>query len=126
MASDGNGVFVTTGNGYYGTMGANLDSEAVVRIRGMASLTRGNADLFFPAEWKAIEDGDDDMGATSPVVFDLLGPTRPLIAARHRRFARESGALRVRFPMAKHDLIHLETFEGNAPSMTPKQLLEFI
>jgi len=74
MASDGNGVFATTGNSY-GTMGANLDSEAVIRIRGMASLTRGNADIFYPAEWKAIDDNDDDMGGTSPVVFDLPGPT---------------------------------------------------
>ena len=74
MASDGNGVFVTTGNGY-GSMGVNLDSEAVIRIRGMASLTRGDADIFYPAEWKAIDDRDDDMGGTSPVVFDLPGPT---------------------------------------------------
>ena len=74
MASDGTGVFATTGNGY-GAGGANLDSEAVVRIRGMASLTRGNADIFYPTAWKAIDGGDDDMGATSPVVFDLPGAT---------------------------------------------------
>jgi len=64
MASDGGGVFATTGNGY-GAGGTNLDSEAVVRLTGMASVNRaGNADIFYPNEWKALDAGDDDLGAT--------------------------------------------------------------
>jgi len=49
MASDGDGVFATTGNAN-GIPATNQDSEAVVRITGMATLDRTtNANIFFPA-----------------------------------------------------------------------------
>ncbi|HXI57094.1 MAG TPA: hypothetical protein VNO55_13595 [Polyangia bacterium] len=83
MASDDSGVFATTGNGY-GAGAMNLDSEAIVRVTGMAAVNRaGNADIFYPTEWKALDAGDDDLGATSPVLLNVAGatPSRYVVAA---------------------------------------------
>jgi len=86
MASDGDGVFATTGNAN-GIPATNQDSEAVVRITGMATLDRTtNANIFFPADWKALDAADDDMSATSPVVIDVPGATPSsyvVAAAKH-------------------------------------------
>jgi hypothetical protein len=73
MASDGNGVFAPTGNAN-GAPATNQDSESIVRVTGMGAVDR-NADMFTPADWRAIDAGDDDIGATSTVFIDVPGAT---------------------------------------------------
>src|SRR5260370_42583627 len=73
MASDGNGVFAATGNAN-GIPATNQDSESIVRITGMGVVDR-SADMFTPAGWRAIDAGDDDIGATRTVLIDLPGAT---------------------------------------------------
>jgi PQQ enzyme repeat len=73
MASDGNGVFAPTGNGFGGGL-TNQDSESIVRVTGMAVVNLAT-DKFTPADWRAIDAGDDDIGATSTVVIDVPGAT---------------------------------------------------
>ena len=73
MASDGDGVFAPTGNGW-GNRATNQDSESIVRVTGMAVVDRAN-NMFTPADWRAIDAGDDDVGGTSTVVIDVPGAT---------------------------------------------------
>jgi hypothetical protein len=73
MASDGNGVFAPTGNGYGGPA-TNQDSESIVRVTGMGVVNLAT-DKFTPADWRAIDAGDDDIGATSTVLIDVPGAT---------------------------------------------------
>jgi hypothetical protein len=74
MASDGNGVFAMTGNSTTGT-NTHLDSEEVVRITGLGTLTRTNANLYFPATWLAMDNADNDLGSNSPVYIQVPGAT---------------------------------------------------
>jgi hypothetical protein len=74
MASDGTSVFAITGNSTVGTT-THRDSEEVVRISGMATLNRTNANLFFPATWRAMDNTDADFGSNSPVYINVPGST---------------------------------------------------
>jgi hypothetical protein len=74
MVSDGNGVIAVTGNSNAG--GAqHMDSEEVVRLTGMATLDRSNANIYYPARWRALDAADDDFGASSPVLIHVAGAT---------------------------------------------------
>jgi hypothetical protein len=72
MASDGNGVIAVTSN-RNGGGGAHQDSEEVVRITGMATLTRSNANLFYPSNWAHLDGNDLDFGSSSPVIVQAGG-----------------------------------------------------
>jgi hypothetical protein len=74
MPSDGDGVFATTGNSTRGT-NPHADSEEVVRITGMATLGRDSVNMFWPAAWKNMDDGDADFGSSSPIVINVPGAT---------------------------------------------------
>jgi hypothetical protein len=74
MASDGDGVFATTGNRTQGG-GGHQDSEQVVHIRGMATLARGVDDVFFPTDWQTMDNQDADFGSSSPIVIEVPGAT---------------------------------------------------
>lgn len=70
MASDGNGVIAVTSN-RNGGGGAHQDSEEVVRITGMATLTRTNANIFYPSNWSYLDGNDLDFGSSSPVFLQV-------------------------------------------------------
>jgi hypothetical protein len=74
MASDGDGVFATTGNRTSGGP-EHQDSEEVVHITGMATLNRTPDNIFFPANWQAMDSADADFGSSSPIVIDVPGAT---------------------------------------------------
>jgi hypothetical protein len=74
MASDGDGVFATTGNRTQGG-GAHQDSEQVVRVTGMATVARTPDNVFYPASWLAMDTGDADFGSSSPIVLEVPGAT---------------------------------------------------
>jgi hypothetical protein len=76
MASDGNGVIAVTGN-RNGGGGPHQDSEEVVRVTGLATLTRSNANTFYPTGnpnqplWSTLDQGDLDFGSNSPVALSV-------------------------------------------------------
>jgi len=75
-ASDGNGVFAITGNNTALTANhADTDSEEVVRITGLGELERNDANIFYPARWRTMDDADADFGASSPVYIEVPGAT---------------------------------------------------
>ena len=78
MASDGTNIFATTGNG---RSAAHLDSEEIVRLTGMATVdtTTGR---FWASDYQTMDQNDADLGASSPVYFELPGATpNTLVAA---------------------------------------------
>jgi hypothetical protein len=76
MASDGNGVIAVTGNSTAG-LDPHTDSELVVRLTGMATLSRSSATTFYPTGgntlWRLLDQDDRDFGANSPVVVPVAG-----------------------------------------------------
>jgi hypothetical protein len=77
MASDGPGAFAITGNHFPNLSAPDThgDSEEVVRLTGLAQLTRDNNNIFFPNRWAAMDVGNLDFGACSPLVMDVPGAT---------------------------------------------------
>jgi hypothetical protein len=76
MASDGTSNFAVTGNSTVGAADrAASDSEQVVRLSGLATLTRSDQNLYFPTTWKDMDSKDADFGASNPVYFRIPGST---------------------------------------------------
>ncbi|HXU04437.1 MAG TPA: PQQ-binding-like beta-propeller repeat protein [Polyangia bacterium] len=71
MASDGNTVFVATGNRTGGGSSTHQDSEEVVALTGMA--TKGAT--FFPSRWQTMDNGDADLGSVNPMFVRQAGST---------------------------------------------------
>ncbi|MEA2695877.1 MAG: hypothetical protein QOI66_148 [Myxococcales bacterium] len=77
MASDGTGTFAVTGN-HFPNLSApdtHADSEQVVRLTDLAQVARSNNNIFFPNRWAAMDSGNLDFGACSPLVMDVPGAT---------------------------------------------------
>jgi outer membrane protein assembly factor BamB len=70
LASDGNGVFTTTGNRTEGGE-VHKDSEEVARITGAGT----RADVFYPRRWQEMDRTDADFSAGNPVYIELPGAT---------------------------------------------------
>jgi len=87
-ASDGNGIITVTGNGA-ADAGVHMDSNLVIRLTGMASLTRNNANTFYPTGagatplWQTMDQTDMDLGSTNPVVFSIGGTTYFTVAGKN-------------------------------------------
>jgi hypothetical protein len=77
FASDGNGVFITTGNYFAGSFSAPAmygDTESIIRITGTPSaLTRSGA--YYPARWRQLDTDDQDFGASSVMLLNVPGST---------------------------------------------------
>ena len=84
LASDGNGVFATTGDNHP-RVTTHSDSEEVIRITGMAVADRSNQNLFYPTEWATMDNTDADLSANSPVYLQVPdsagGTTRTYVVA---------------------------------------------
>jgi hypothetical protein len=79
LASDGNGVFAVTGNSTSrATARTASDSEQVVRITGLGSFTRNNANMYYPASWKDMDGADADFGASNPIY--ITKPAKYVVA----------------------------------------------
>jgi PQQ enzyme repeat len=75
MASDGNGVFAVTGNSG-GTNHATSDSEEVIRITGLGTPNRDDANMFYPDIWSNnMNSRDLDFGSCSPMVLTVPNST---------------------------------------------------
>jgi hypothetical protein len=69
-ASDGQSVFVTTGNGIGGSGTSWAESEGVFRLDPGPSFTSQTADYFAPNNWSSLDGADIDMSGSGPLVID--------------------------------------------------------
>lgn len=78
FASDGTSIFPVTGN-HTGSVGGDArstaDSEAVVRLTGMAAFTRNDQNLYFPTTWKTMDTADADLGGSNSTYLSIAGAT---------------------------------------------------
>jgi hypothetical protein len=79
MASNGDGVFAVTGNANGGGA-THLDSEEVVHVTGMAQVNRTTG-IYYPGNWRSMDQADLDFGAVSPVVITVAGATPATMVA---------------------------------------------
>ena len=79
LASDGTSIFAVTGNhtpfGNYAPDRTTTDSEAVVRLTGLAQVTRNEQNMFFPTGWKDMDSKDADFGSSNPMYITVPGST---------------------------------------------------
>ena len=76
LASDGTSVFAVTGNSS-ATTRASSDSEEVVRLTGLATLTRNEANVYVPKAWQTWDGNDRDFGASTPAFVPLPAGSNP-------------------------------------------------
>jgi hypothetical protein len=79
FASDGNGVFVTTGNAnYMGSFGPPpmySDSEGILRITGTPASGLTRSDWYYPTRWRTMDTKDQDLGSSSVLLMTVPGAT---------------------------------------------------
>jgi outer membrane protein assembly factor BamB len=80
VASDGTSLFVATGNAQNGTATWG-DQEALLRLTGGPKFSGATTDYFTPSNWLALDTGDQDLGSSAPILFDMLGAPFPHLAA---------------------------------------------
>lgn len=75
ISSDGRALFVATGN----TFGASAwsDGEAVFRLMPDLRHEERPQDFFAPADWKALDERDADLGGSNPLPLNLPSITGP-------------------------------------------------
>jgi hypothetical protein len=69
-ASDGQSVFVATGNGIGGSNTTWQESEGIFRLDPGPSFTGQPADFFAPNDWANLDNGDVDISGSGPLVID--------------------------------------------------------
>lgn len=81
-ASDGQSIFVTTGNGIGGSNTTWAESEGVFRFDPGPSYTGQTADYFAPNNWADLDNGDVDLSGSGPLVIDApaLTPSKLVMA----------------------------------------------
>lgn len=62
IAQDGNSLFLATGNSFNATQWG--DGEAILRLRPGLARPTSTADHYAPANWKALDDSDQDLGGS--------------------------------------------------------------
>ena len=73
VSSDGESLFIATGN----TFGANTwqDGEAIFKFAAGPVLPAGAGNYWAPANWKALDNGDVDLGGSGALIVDVPGAT---------------------------------------------------
>jgi hypothetical protein len=73
IASDGKDIFVVTGN----TFGAKEwgGGEAVIRLQPGPVFSGATKDYWAPTNWKALDQGDTDLGGSGSILIDVPGAT---------------------------------------------------
>jgi hypothetical protein len=81
IASDGQSLYVATGD----TAGAPewSDGEAVIRLAPDLQRSERPSDFFAPSDWRALDEGDRDLGGANPLPLDLpgAGGAQPVVLA---------------------------------------------
>ena len=81
IASDGSNPFVATGN-TFNTGGTWSGGEAVIRFQPGPIFSGNTSDYWAPTNWPQLDAGDQDLGASGPLLVDVPGatPSRLVVA----------------------------------------------
>jgi hypothetical protein len=81
IASDGTNPFVTTGN-TFNTGGTWRGGEAVIRFQPGPIFSNNTSDYWVPTNWQQLDNGDQDLGSSGPLLVDVPGatPSRLVVA----------------------------------------------
>jgi FG-GAP-like repeat/PQQ enzyme repeat len=71
VASDGTNPFVATGNTF--NPGTWSGGEAVIRFQPGPVFSGNTADYWAPTNWASLDIGDEDIGASGPLLVDVPG-----------------------------------------------------
>ena len=74
VASDGTNPFVTTGN-TFNTGGNWSGGEAVIRFQPGPIFSGNPSDYWAPTNWLQLDNGDNDLGGSGPLLVDVPGAT---------------------------------------------------
>ena len=74
IASDGTYPFVITGN-TFNTGGVWSGGEAVIRFQPGPIFSGNSSDYWAPTNWLQLDQGDQDVGASGPLLVDVPGAT---------------------------------------------------
>jgi len=78
FASDGTSIFPVTGNNTGSASSRDQsNSEAIVRISGLAQFSKGNMNEFYPAAWKSMDSADADLGGSNSMLVKIPGTSMP-------------------------------------------------
>lgn len=77
-SSDGTSIFATTGNSFGASSWAG--GEAVLRLTAGPTFSGQAADYWAPTNWKALDNGDVDLGGSGPLLVDVAGATPSALA----------------------------------------------
>jgi hypothetical protein len=83
FASDGTNIFPVTGNNMANASSRDqTDSEAILKISGLAKFERNDQNQFYPSTWKSMDSADADFGGSNTILVRLPGatPERILVA----------------------------------------------
>jgi hypothetical protein len=76
FASDGTNIFPVTGNNTGSAASRDAsDSEAILKISGLAQYQRSDATQFYPAAWKSMDSADADLGGSNSMLIRIPGST---------------------------------------------------
>jgi outer membrane protein assembly factor BamB len=83
-ASDGQSIFVSTGNGQDGANMTWMETEGIFRLDPGPTFTKQPQDYFAPTNYAALDQGDIDMSGSGPLVVDApaLAPQSALVVAQ--------------------------------------------
>jgi hypothetical protein len=75
LANDGRSLYFATGN----TFGAQQwsDGEAVFKLSPALARSIRPQDFFAPADWRALDARDEDLGGMAPLLLSMPGPSGP-------------------------------------------------
>src|SRR5207237_3319247 len=74
VASDGNNMFVVTGN-TFNTGGNWSGGEAIIRLQAGPIFSGNPTDYWAPTNWLSLDNGDIDLGGCGAVLIDVPGAT---------------------------------------------------
>ena len=78
IASDGTSLFFATGNteanaNSFAPPNSWQDGETIFRLSPSLAAATATTDYFTPTNWSAMDQADQDLGGTNPIVFDVAG-----------------------------------------------------
>ena len=73
VASDGVDPFIATGNTFGATSWGG--GEAIVHLQASSMLPGGTTNYWAPTNWKSLDNADQDLGGSGPVLVDVPGAT---------------------------------------------------
>src|ERR1044071_1370528 len=79
VASDGNNMFVVTGN-TFNTGGNWSGGEGIIRLQAGPIFSGSPTDYWVPTNWLSLDNGDTDLGGCGAVLMDVPGATPSQLA----------------------------------------------